>query len=176
MKKFFSEFKAFITRGNILDLAVGVIIGGAFNAIVTTLNAKILMPLVNWALSHIPGMESGLYTILPNSVLADATAAQDAVTLGPDGLSYTVLNYIDWSAFIESILNFFFIALTLFIIVKVAMVLSQKRKALEEKLRKEHQEEVVEEAATEPEPTPDPVVTLLEEIRDTLKEKDKSGK
>ena len=56
------------------------------------------------------------------------------------------------------------------------MVLSQKRKALEEKLRKEHQEEVVEEAAIEPEPTPDPVVTLLEEIRDTLKEKDKSGK
>ncbi|RAZ95213.1 large conductance mechanosensitive channel protein MscL, partial [Klebsiella oxytoca] len=65
MKKFVQEFKAFITRGNVLDMAVGVIVGGAFNTIVTTLNKHILMPVVNWALSHIPGMSSGLYTILP---------------------------------------------------------------------------------------------------------------
>lgn len=170
MKKFFSEFKAFITRGNILDMAVGVIIGGAFNTIVTTLNKQILMPIVNWALSHITD-GSGLYTILPNSRLVDMTdeAAVAAATLGPDGLSYSVLNYIDWSAFIESIINFIFIALTLFIIVKVANVVANKRKEFEEKLKKKETkeaEDVVEEPAP---PAPDPVVVLLEEIRDSLK-------
>lgn len=195
MKKLIGEFKAFITRGNVLDMAVGVIVGGAFNTIVTTINKNILMPIVNWALSYIPGMESGLYTILPNSKLADASSAADAVTLGPNGLSYTVLNYIDWSAFIESILNFFFIALTLFIILKIFTTLSAKRKALEESLRnkKAEGEAPVEEATTaepvveevveetpvveEPaEPVKDPVIVLLEEIRDSLKTKEEKPK
>ena len=190
MKKLVQEFKAFIMRGNVLDMAVGVIVGGAFNTIVTTLNKNILMPVVNWALSHIPGMSSGLYTILPNSKLADASTT-DAI-LGPNGLSYSVLNYIDWSAFIESILNFFFIALTLFIILKIFSSLSAKRRALEEKLRAEKEaedkaaeaveealaeavvEEVVEEIPAEPEK--DPVVLLLEEIRDSLKVKEEKPK
>ena len=51
MKKFFREFKAFITRGNVIDMAVGVIVGGAFTAIVTALTNQIFKPLVNWALS-----------------------------------------------------------------------------------------------------------------------------
>lgn len=192
MKKLIQEFKAFITRGNVLDMAVGVIVGGAFNTIVTTINKHILMPIVNWALSYIPGMESGLYTILPNSKLADASAAADAVTLGPNGLSYTVLNYIDWSAFIESILNFFFIALTLFIILKIFTSLSAKRKALEESLRAKKAaeapatlvesepvaEEAVEASPVEQpaEPEKDPVIVLLEEIRDSLKAKEEKPK
>ncbi len=184
--KFFKEFKAFITKGNILDMAVGVIIGGAFNTIVTTLNKQILMPVVNWALSYIPGSENGLYTIMGNSKLIDTTgltaeevlAAQAAATLGPDGNYYTILNYIDWSAFIESIINFLFIALTLFIIVKVAKTMAEKRAAFEaklaaEKAKKEAEENPVVEAEPEPqpepEPTPDPVVLLLTEIRDSLK-------
>lgn len=192
MKKFVQEFKTFIMRGNVLDMAVGVIIGGAFNTIVTTLNKQILMPVVNWALSYIPGMQSGLYTILPNSKLADASTAADAVTLGPDGLSYTVLNYIDWSAFIESLLNFFFIALTLFIIIKTVNALGAKKKALEESLRKQAEKEAIQEALLNPEPVEetvsevteeiveeilepvkDPVIELLEEIRDSLKEQAK---
>ena len=192
MKKFVQEFKTFIMRGNVLDMAVGVIIGGAFNTIVTTLNKQILMPVVNWALSYIPGMQSGLYTILPNSKLADASTAADAVTLGPDGLSYTVLNYIDWSAFIESLLNFLFIALTLFIIIKTVNALGAKKKALEESLRKQAEKEAIQEALLNPEPVEetvseateeiveeilepvkDPVIELLEEIRDSLKEQAK---
>ena len=108
--KLVQEFKAFITRGNILDMAVGVIVGGAFNTIVTTLNKQILMPVVNWALSFITDGEC-LYTIMPNSVLAtaDDIANGAATVLGPNGKSYTVLNYINWSAFFESIINFFFI-------------------------------------------------------------------
>ena len=50
MKKFFAEFKKFIQRGNVIDLAVGVIIGGAFSAIVTALTNNILMPVINWVL------------------------------------------------------------------------------------------------------------------------------
>lgn len=181
--KFFGEFKSFITRGNILDMAVGVIVGGAFNTIVTTLNKKILMPVVDLALSCIPGMESGLYTILGNSKLADASTAADATVLGPDGKTYTVLNYIDWSAFIEAILNFFFIALTLFIIIKVASGLANKRKQLEEKMKKQEEEEKAQEPAPAPEPAPEPqptegeiTIALLSEIRDYLKSEKKEGK
>ena len=176
MKKFFEDFKKFITRGNVLDMAVGVIVGGAFSTIVNTLNKNILMPVVNWALSHIPGMSSGLYTILPNSILAEA-GTTDAVTLGPDGLSYTVLNYIDWSSLVEAILNFFFIALTLFIIVRVFTYLGEKRRKLEELAKKEFEEEQVAPEPTpepepEPEPAPDPMIVLLTEIRDSLKAKE----
>ena len=58
MKKFFGEFKTFITRGNVLDMAVGVIVGGAFTAIVNALCNHILKPIVNWILALILGEES----------------------------------------------------------------------------------------------------------------------
>ncbi|MCQ2564650.1 MAG: MscL family protein, partial [Clostridia bacterium] len=51
MKKFFKEFKEFISRGNVVDLSVAVIIGAAFSAIVTALTDKIIMPLVNWVIA-----------------------------------------------------------------------------------------------------------------------------
>ena len=53
MKKFFEEFKKFITRGNVLDLAVGVIVGGAFTAIVNGLTNNIIRPLVNWLMENL---------------------------------------------------------------------------------------------------------------------------
>ena len=148
MKKFFSEFKAFITRGNVLDMAIGVIVGGAFNTIVTTMNKQILMPVINWVLSYITGSGSGLYTILPNSKLLPA-GSTDAGVLGPDGLTYQVLNYIDWSAFIESVFNFFFIALTLFIIIKTFTYLSKKRQELEDKLEEKFKKNKESEDETE---------------------------
>lgn len=106
MKKFFKEFKAFITRGNVLDLAVAVIIGGAFNAIVTAFTNKIIMPIVNFFLSF--GAKDGLesaYTFL-KKVTVD----------GVVDLSASI--YIDWGAFISAIFNFLIIALTLFVIIK----------------------------------------------------------
>ncbi|MBR1891734.1 MAG: MscL family protein [Clostridia bacterium] len=65
MKKFFKEFGEFIKRGNVLDLAVGIIIGGAFTAIVTALTGGSLQPLINWCLSAIGGKDalSSAYTI-----------------------------------------------------------------------------------------------------------------
>ena len=60
MKKFFGEFKTFITRGNVLDMAVGVIVGSAFTAIVTALTKNILQPLINWIIYLISGSENSL--------------------------------------------------------------------------------------------------------------------
>ena len=177
MKKLLQEFKAFLTRGNILDMAVGVIIGGAFNTIVNTLNQKILMPVVNWSLSYISN-GSELCTVLPNYTLYDETLHAGATPIVVNGISYYSVNYINWSAFIESIINFFFIALTLFVILKTMKYLSARRQKLEEMIKEELAEEANEnqpdpepntEPVVEPEPVKDPVVVLLEEIRDSLK-------
>ena len=113
MKKFFKEFKAFIMRGNILDMAVGVIIGGAFNAIVTAFTNKIIMPLVNLALSGASGGLESAYTFL--KVVKDVN----------DEIDLTKSIYIDWGAFITAVLNFLIVALTLFVIIKAAMVSSK---------------------------------------------------
>lgn len=117
MKKFFQEFKQFISRGNILDLAVGVIIGGAFSAIVTAFTNGVIMPLVNLALSGAGnGLESAL-TFLKKAYTVDAN--------GNTVVDLTKSIYIDWGAFITAILNFLIIALTLFIIIKAAMASSK---------------------------------------------------
>ena len=109
IKQFFAEFKKFITRGNVLDMAVGVIVGGAFTAIVNGLSNNVLKPLINWLLALILGKEglSGAITML--SPAYDDTGA----LLLADSI------YIDWGAFISAIINFFIIAFVLFMIVKM---------------------------------------------------------
>ena len=188
MKKFFADFKKFISRGNILDMAVGVIIGSAFSAIVKSFTDKVIMPLVNLLLSL--GGENGLesaYTFLKRGYT--------------DGsLDLTKSIYIDWGAFITAIINFLIIAMTLFVIIKVAMKSSEmfknaqakalegkataeEKKALEEKgvdkkdkkaykaallaYRKELAEKQAEEEANKP--VPETEADLLKEIRDLLK-------
>lgn len=107
MKKFFSEFKAFISRGNVVDMAVGVIIGGAFSAIVTALTNQILMPIINWFLLLITGGQG----------LADIVSfLTKGYTDGVIDLAESI--YIDWGAFITAIINFLLIALVLFCIVR----------------------------------------------------------
>lgn len=108
MKKFFQEFKTFITRGNVLDMAVGVIVGGAFTAIVNGLSNYILKPIINWLLALILGSDglTGAVTML--SAAYTETGAVD--------LANSI--YIDWGAFISAIINFFLIAFVLFCIVK----------------------------------------------------------
>ena len=140
MKKFIEDFKKFITRGNVIDMAVGVIVGGAFNTIVLTMNQKILMPIVNWALSYI-SKGSELCTVLPNYTLYDPIAHTGATPIVVNGVSYYSVNYINWSALIESVINFFFIALTLFVILRIFSYLAAKRAKLEEALRRDNNEE-----------------------------------
>lgn len=114
MGKFFSDFKKFISRGNIVDMAVGVIIATAFTAIVTALTGKIIMPFINWLLSKsgADGLTSA-YTFLDKRyVLDDLGNPTDVVDLANS-------IYIDWGAFITAIINFFLIALVLFCILRV---------------------------------------------------------
>lgn len=108
MRKFFSEFKKFISRGNILDLAVAVIIGGAFTAIITALTSKILTPCINGIIYAYTGGKdvTSIYTFLVK--IYDVNGAID--------LSKSI--YIDWGAFVSAIINFFLIAFILFLIVK----------------------------------------------------------
>lgn len=112
MKKFFAEFKKFITRGNVLDMAVGVIVGSSFTAIVNALSNNILKPFINYLIASIFGANSlsEVYTFLKR---ATTTAEDGTVTVD---LANSI--YIDWGAFINAIINFLIIALVLFCIVK----------------------------------------------------------
>ena len=100
MKKFFSEFKKFITRGNVLDMAVGVIVGGAFTAIVNALSNNILKPIINWVLALILGKDSlsEVFTFLVRTEVTDATTGEVTVDLANS-------IYIDWGAFINAIIT-----------------------------------------------------------------------
>lgn len=112
-KGFFSEFKTFITRGNVIDMAVGVIVGGAFTAIVNALSNNILRPLINWLLAVILGKDSlsEVYTFLQKAYTTDENGAQI--------VDLTESIYIDWGAFVNAIINFFIIAIVLFTIVRI---------------------------------------------------------
>ncbi len=112
MKKFWTEFKAFISRGNIMNMAVGVIVGAAFSAIVTSLTNNIIRPFINWILKAITGGDalSSVYTFLGEpAYTADGTI----------DLANSI--YIDWGAFITAIIDFIIIALTIFLIMKLLM-------------------------------------------------------
>ena len=109
MKKFFQEFKKFITRGNVIDMAVGVIVGSAFTAIVNALTNQIFKPLVNWVIASAIG-DGGLETAV--TILKASYDETGALVLANS-------IYIDWGAFITAILNFFIIAFILFTIVKM---------------------------------------------------------
>ena len=126
-KGFFGEFKEFITRGNVMDMAVGVIIGGAFTAIVTALTGGILQPIINYIIGKIAG-DGGLEsarTVFEYYVLSDGTkwyvgTGPIPTEIGgvPVSVDWSKTNYIDWGAFISAIINFLLVALILFLIIK----------------------------------------------------------
>lgn len=128
---FFKEFKAFITRGNIVDMAVGVIIGGAFSAIVTALTNKIIKPFIDWIVMLATGGKSlGLYTFLKRVTIIDPETEKTTV-------DFANSIYIDWGAFIMAIIDFLLIALVLFIILKTVMNLKKMREDFHDADKKE---------------------------------------
>ena len=139
MKKFFADFKKFISRGNILDLAVGVIVGGAFSAIVTAFTNKIIRPLINWVLALIMGGNglSSACTFLKIVYQLDAEGhpVADAET-GAKVVDLANSIYIDWGAFITAVIDFLIIAFTLFIIIKTVMKSKEFMKESAEKVAK----------------------------------------
>lgn len=199
------EFKAFITRGNVLDMSVGVIMGGAFNAIVTALT-NILLSIATWA---VPGGIKGLVTVLPavndvqrgmneaiglgqsfnagdlhalgielakvnykdqiaananylienpNLIESSKATILSKYTLHGELYTYNMAAVIDWGSFINAIISFLIIALTLFIIIKTVSSIKAANEAFkaqaEAKLKamKAADEAPVEEAAAEETP------------------------
>ena len=147
MKKFWREFKEFINKGNVLGLAVGVIIGGAFSTITTSLTNDIIMPIVSIFLGGVDfsTMNLALPTFFP--------VADEAVP-----------NTLNYGNFISAVINFLILALVVFLIVKAvnkAMSLNQKGGGRD--------------PSSSPAPSNEEV--LLTEIRDLLKaNSDKSEK
>lgn len=129
------EFKEFAFKGNVIDLAVGVIIGGAFGKIVTSLVSDVLMPAIGIILGGI-SFKDLKYIITP------AVGDVPAVTL-------------NYGSFIQSIVDFFIIAISIFLFIKLISLTKKKQV----------------EAAPPPPPAPAAEVVLLEEIRDLLKAK-----
>ena len=133
MKKFIEDFKKFALKGNVVDMAVGVIVGTAFNKIVTSLVNDVVMPTLS------------IFTGKVN--LADLMYVIDASN--PDAIVA-----IKYGAFLQNLVDFLIIALTIFVVIRVMGNLQRKK-----------------EEAPKPAPKPSNEEVLLTEIRDLLKEK-----
>ena len=138
MRKIIDEFKKFIMRGNVIDMAVGVIVGSAFTAIVNGMSNFILKPIINWILTLILGKDSlsEVYTFL----VKEFKTVESTNDLG-ETIMETVIDlensiFIDWGSFINAVINFFIIAIVLFTIVKLINAFRDGRKELNEKVAK----------------------------------------
>lgn len=130
MKKFFKEFKAFISRGNVFDMAIGLIIATAFNKIVSSLVNDIIMPLITWA----TGAASLKDLSVPLKTAVDAVTGETVVTLS-------------WAygSFIQYIIDFLIIALSVFLMVKLMNGYRNKMKDLSAFIGKQSKKEYREE-------------------------------
>ena len=151
MKKFFSDFKAFALKGNIVDMAIGVVIGGAFGKIVTSLVADIITPLI---------------VLLTGKVsLSDLSWPIKAAVLNELGEEISPAVVITYGNFLQTVIDFLIIALSIFLVMKIAMNARKKfddiRKKEEEEAAAAEEEAVEEEKETE--------LSVLLEIRELLK-------
>ena len=148
MKKILKEFKAFIARGNVLDMAIGVIIAGAFGKITTSLVNDILMPFISWIFGTRD--MTALNVVVREAVMDGETVVQEAITIG-------------FGTLVATVIDFLLVALVVFAIVKA---MNKAKEVAEAKKKKE------EEAAPPPAPpAPSAEEVLLTEIRDLLKNK-----
>ena len=146
MKKMAKEFKDFIMRGNVLDMAVGVIIATAFGAITTTLVQKVLMPLIGCIFG---GVDLDKLNI----------TLKAAVTEGGEVVKEAVVMEI--GTFITAIINFIIVALIVFLIVKA---FNKARAAAEARKKKEEEEEAAPEEPAGP-TSEELLQQILEELR-----------
>ncbi|MBR4184905.1 MAG: large-conductance mechanosensitive channel protein MscL [Clostridia bacterium] len=140
-KSFWSEFKTFIARGNVMDMAVGVVVGGAFTAIVNSLVGDIINPLIGKLFGGVDLSEAKV-------VLTEATEETAEVA-------------IRYGALIQTIINFIIVALCIFTVVRGI-------NRLKDKMQKEEEAAAEEEAKEEEPAEPSEEILLLREIRDSL--------
>ena len=146
MKKFMEEFKAFISRGNVMDMAIGVIIGGAFGAITKSLVDNVITPLLAFLFGS-PNTDALNITLRAAETDAAGEVVKDALVLG-------------LGTFVGAIINFLVIALVLFSVIKAM----NKAHELAEKAKKEEEEEAA--AEEEKKPTTEELLgAILEEIK-----------
>ena len=139
--KFLEEFKAFIMRGNVIDMAIGVIVGGAFGKITTSLVNDVCMPFLGWLIGDFDLTKW-------NIVLSEATKESEAVVLGVGNL-------------ISTVIDFLLIALVIFLVIKI---IAKAREIAEKKLLKQKEIEVVAEEPKGP-TTEELLAQILEEIK-----------
>ena len=144
-KSIFTEFKEFISKGNVIDMAVGVIIGGAFTKIVNSVVSDLITPALGLLTGNIDFAD--LKVVLSEAVMEGDTVVKEELA-------------IRYGVFLDALINFLLIAICVFIMVKVINTIRTKAEQLKKK---------EEEAAPPAPPAPDPQVVLLEEIRDLLK-------
>ncbi len=170
MGTFWSDFKKFISKGNVIDLSVGVVIGGAFGKITSSLVADIIMPLVGLAVG---GLDVSQWKI----VLKEAVLAADGVTVEAAEVA------VRYGNFLQMILDFLIIAFSIFCVLRVVMHSKKKAEAqaaaeaAEAKTKadaeaKEAAEKAAAEAAAAQKKIADEraeELALLREIRDSLK-------
>lgn len=121
LKQFWADFKKFISRGNVVDMAIGVIVASAFTAIVKALTDKIIMPCINFLLSLGGAGLDSAYTFLSKVYQYDAAGNILLDDAGNQLIDLTKSIYINWGAFISAILEFFLIAFVLFTVLKIFM-------------------------------------------------------
>lgn len=147
MGKFLTEFKQFAVKGNAIDMAVGVIIGGAFGKIVTSIVNDIIMPPIGWLVGGVDFKD--LKVVLKDAVPEQLDEAGNVVQ---KAVAEVTLNY---GAFIQNVIDFIIIAFCVFMLVKFITNLNKKKE---------------EPAAPLAPPAPSAEEKLLTEIRDLLKE------
>lgn len=160
MRKFFQEFQAFISKGNVLDLAVAVIIGAAFSKIVDSLVKDIINPILGVIVGR-PDF-TNLFIVLKDAP-AGYTGPQTYEALVKAGA--TVFGY---GAFLTAVVQFLLLAFVIFWLIKVVTTIRKRLEAEAAKLLKAEEEKKAAAPAPAPAPTPEDVV-LLREIRDLLK-------
>lgn len=140
---FIQDFKAFALKGNVVDMAVGVIIGGAFGKIVTSVVNNIIMPPIGVLTGGVDFTD--LKVTLKEAVMDGENVVSEAVTL-------------NYGQFIQDVVDFLIIAFCIFLMIKGIAALTRKKKAEDD-------------AAPAPAPEPSAEEKLLTEIRDLLKNK-----
>ena len=147
MGKFLADFKEFALKGNVIDMAVGVIVGGAFGKIVSSLVNDILMPVLSLVTGG-DGYKNLKYVIQEgHPATADGVAAVEEVA-------------VNYGLFIQNIVDFVIISFSIFVAIRYAVKLKKKEA----------------EPAPEPEPAPTKEEVLLTEIRDLLKDQSAAGR
>ncbi len=149
------EFKAFALKGNVVDMAVGVIIGGAFGKIVTSLVNDIIMPPIGAVMGGVDFKD--LAVVIKEAEAEVLNEAGEVVTAAVPEVLWK------YGAFVQQVVDFLIIAISVFVMIKLINKLSS--------MRKKEEEAAVAEPAPEPEPEPTKEEVLLAEIRDLLKEK-----